>query len=57
MGLLCVSPGPAGDLTAYQVHKPSSSLPQGVAGPSAHSTPKPLTDALQKRELRLMKNR
>ncbi|KAG7216703.1 hypothetical protein INR49_021086 [Caranx melampygus] len=49
--------GSADDMTACQVHKPSSSLPQGVAGPSAHSTTKPVTDALQKRELRLMKNR
>lgn len=57
MALFCVSPGSASDMTACQVHKPSSSLPQGVAGPSAHSTTKPMTDAVQKRELRLMKNR
>ncbi|XP_022609778.1 cAMP-responsive element modulator-like [Seriola lalandi dorsalis] len=49
--------GSTGDLTASQLHKPSSSLPQGVAGASAHTPMKPVADALQKRELRLMKNR
>ncbi|XP_071341803.1 cAMP-responsive element modulator-like isoform X2 [Trachinotus anak] len=50
-------PGSTGDMTACQLHKPSSSLPQGVEGASAHSSTKPAADALQKRELRLMKNR
>ncbi|XP_071341805.1 cAMP-responsive element modulator-like isoform X4 [Trachinotus anak] len=49
--------GSTGDMTACQLHKPSSSLPQGVEGASAHSSTKPAADALQKRELRLMKNR
>ncbi|XP_060920771.1 cAMP-responsive element modulator-like isoform X1 [Labrus mixtus] len=49
--------GTAGDMTACQLRNPSSSLPQGVAGASAHSSQKPKADALQKRELRLMKNR
>ncbi|XP_031584194.1 cAMP-responsive element modulator isoform X1 [Oreochromis aureus] len=46
-----------GDLTGCQLRNPTSSLPQGVAGPSAHSSQKLIEDALQKRELRLMKNR
>ncbi|XP_008305876.1 cAMP-responsive element modulator [Cynoglossus semilaevis] len=49
--------GPAGDFTACQLHKPSSSLPQGVAAANAHSSKKPTEDTVQKRELRLMKNR
>ncbi|KAM6971659.1 cAMP-responsive element modulator-like isoform 1-T1 [Tautogolabrus adspersus] len=49
--------GTAGDLTAYQLRNPSSSLPQGVAGASAHSSQKPKEEALKKREHRLMKNR
>ncbi|XP_059183283.1 cyclic AMP-dependent transcription factor ATF-1-like isoform X2 [Centropristis striata] len=44
-------PGTSGDLTACQLSKTSSSLPQGVAGDSKS------TNTLQKRELRLMKNR
>ncbi len=55
--LSCVSPGNAGDLTACQLRNQSSSLPQGVAGASAHCSHKPVEEALQKRELRLMKNR
>lgn len=55
--LFCVSPGTAGDLTACQLRNPSSSLPQGMAGVSTHSNPKATEDNLQKRELRLMKNR
>ncbi|XP_039874624.1 cAMP-responsive element modulator-like isoform X2 [Simochromis diagramma] len=50
-------PGTPGDLTGCQLRNPTSSLPQGVAGPSAHSSQKLIEDALQKRELRLMKNR
>ncbi|XP_030253591.1 cAMP-responsive element modulator-like isoform X2 [Sparus aurata] len=53
----CSMPANAGDLTACQLPHPSSSLPQGVVGSGAHSSHKPLEDALQKRELRLMKNR
>ncbi|XP_029385256.1 cAMP-responsive element modulator-like [Echeneis naucrates] len=49
--------GSTGGMTACQPHKPSSSLPQGVAGASAHCSTKPAADASQKRELRLMKNR
>ncbi|XP_035512843.1 cAMP-responsive element modulator-like isoform X2 [Morone saxatilis] len=49
--------GTTSDLTACQLRNPSSSLPQGVAGSSAHSSQKPIEGALQKRELRLMKNR
>ncbi|XP_030612668.1 cAMP-responsive element modulator isoform X2 [Archocentrus centrarchus] len=49
--------GTPSDLTGCQLRNPTSSLPQGVAGPSAHSSQKPIEDALQKRELRLMKNR
>nr|CBN81754.1 cAMP early repressor I [Dicentrarchus labrax] len=49
--------GTASDLTACQLRNPSSSLPQGVVGASTHSSQKPLEEALQKRELRLMKNR
>ncbi|XP_041670341.1 cAMP-responsive element modulator-like isoform X2 [Cheilinus undulatus] len=49
--------GTAGDLTACQLRNPSSSLPQGVECASAHSSQTPVGDALQKRELRLMKNR
>ncbi|XP_010733583.2 cAMP-responsive element modulator isoform X2 [Larimichthys crocea] len=49
--------GTAGDLTACQLRNPSSSLPQGMAGVSTHSNPKATEDNLQKRELRLMKNR
>ncbi|XP_038560829.1 cAMP-responsive element modulator-like [Micropterus salmoides] len=49
--------GTAGDMTACQLRNPSSSLPQGVAEASAHSSHKPIEDALQKREHRLMKNR
>lgn len=53
----CVSPGSASDLTACQLRNPSSSLPQVVSVASAQSSKKPAEDALQKRELRLMKNR
>ncbi|XP_039982269.1 cAMP-responsive element modulator-like isoform X1 [Xiphias gladius] len=49
--------GSAGDLTACQLHLPYSSLPQGLVGANAHSSKKPLEDALQRRELRLLKNR
>ncbi|CAJ1081807.1 cAMP-responsive element modulator-like isoform X3 [Xyrichtys novacula] len=49
--------GPADDMTACQLHNPSSNLPQEMVGASADSRKKPAGDALQKRELRLMKNR
>ncbi|XP_031160609.2 cAMP-responsive element modulator-like isoform X1 [Sander lucioperca] len=56
--------GTSGDMTACQLCNTSSSLPQGVAntsmgsaGASAHSDLKPGKGNLQKRELRLMKNR
>uniref|UniRef100_A0A673C621 BZIP domain-containing protein n=2 Tax=Sphaeramia orbicularis TaxID=375764 RepID=A0A673C621_9TELE len=52
-----VSSGSTGDLTACQLRNPSSSLPQGVVFDNAHITQKPPEDAVQKRELRLMKNR
>ncbi|XP_058498441.1 cAMP-responsive element modulator-like isoform X1 [Solea solea] len=49
---------PGGDFTAYQLQKPSSSLPQGVAGNAiAHSSKKSTVDDVQRREFRLMKNR
>ncbi|XP_029979073.1 cAMP-responsive element modulator-like isoform X2 [Sphaeramia orbicularis] len=51
------SSGSTGDLTACQLRNPSSSLPQGVVFDNAHITQKPPEDAVQKRELRLMKNR
>lgn len=51
----CVSP--AGDLTNCQLRNPTYSFPEGVAGASAHSSQKPAEDKVQKRELRLMKNR
>ncbi|KAF1372791.1 hypothetical protein PFLUV_G00253450 [Perca fluviatilis] len=57
-------PGTSGDMTACQLCNTSSSLPQGVAntsmgsaGASAHSDLKPGKGNLQKKELRLMKNR
>ncbi|XP_070708817.1 cAMP-responsive element modulator-like [Pempheris klunzingeri] len=46
-----------GDSTGCQLHSPSSSVPQEMAGSSAHSSHKPVEDALYKREHRLMKNR
>ncbi|XP_026217294.1 cAMP-responsive element modulator-like isoform X3 [Anabas testudineus] len=49
--------GSAGDLSACQLRNSSSSLPQVFSVTSAHSSKKPAEDALQKRELRLMKNR
>ncbi|XP_054479183.1 cyclic AMP-dependent transcription factor ATF-1-like [Anoplopoma fimbria] len=48
--------GNSGDLTACQLRNTSSSLPQEVAGASAHSSLKP-GNTLMKREIRLMKNR
>ncbi|XP_028425730.1 cAMP-responsive element modulator isoform X3 [Perca flavescens] len=57
-------PGTSGDMTACQLFNTSSSLPQGgantsmgSAGASALSDLKPGKGSLQKRELRLMKNR
>ncbi|XP_069007258.1 cAMP-responsive element modulator-like [Embiotoca jacksoni] len=49
--------GSTGDLAGWQLRSPASSLPQGVAGASVHISQKLVEDALQKRELRLMKNR
>ncbi|AWP20938.1 putative cAMP-responsive element modulator [Scophthalmus maximus] len=49
--------GSAGDFTAYQQHKASSSLPHGGAGAIAHSSKKPGEVVSHKRELRLQKNR
>nr|XP_019942956.1 PREDICTED: cAMP-responsive element modulator [Paralichthys olivaceus] len=49
--------GSTGDFTACQLHKPSSSLPQGMAGASPHGSKRAGEDAVQKRALRLMKNR
>uniref|UniRef100_A0A3Q3WEH8 BZIP domain-containing protein n=1 Tax=Mola mola TaxID=94237 RepID=A0A3Q3WEH8_MOLML len=56
----CVSLEPTGDLTTCQLRNPSSSLTKGmtdVRAHSSHSSHKPTDDDLQKRELRLMKNR
>ncbi|XP_044195665.1 cAMP-responsive element modulator-like isoform X1 [Thunnus albacares] len=50
-------PGSTGDLTACQLRNPGSSLLQGVMGASTHSSQKLTEDAVQKRELRLMRNR
>ncbi|XP_029934629.1 cAMP-responsive element modulator-like [Myripristis murdjan] len=49
--------GSTGDMSAYQLRNPSSSLPQGVTINAAHSSQQPVEDASRKRELRLMKNR
>lgn len=48
--------GTSGDMTACQLHNASSSLPQGEAETSSHSSLKH-AETLEKRELRLMKNR
>ncbi|XP_037612114.1 cyclic AMP-dependent transcription factor ATF-1-like [Sebastes umbrosus] len=48
--------GNSSDLTACQLRNTNSSLPQEMAGASAHSFMK-TKDTVQKRELRLMKNR
>ncbi|XP_034998425.1 cAMP-responsive element modulator isoform X2 [Hippoglossus stenolepis] len=50
-------PGSTGDFTACQLHKPSSSLPYGGAGASAHGSKRSGEDVVKKRALRLMKNR
>ncbi|CAL8312118.1 unnamed protein product [Merluccius merluccius] len=44
-------------MSAYQMHTPASSLPQGVAMANSHGTQKPPEEVTRKRELRLMKNR
>ncbi|KAM7370150.1 hypothetical protein PAMP_011428 [Pampus punctatissimus] len=49
-------PSSTGDLNACQLRNPGSSFAQGVAGASSQNPQKPV-DALQKRELRLIKNR
>ncbi|XP_072234608.1 cAMP-responsive element modulator-like [Leuresthes tenuis] len=49
--------GSASDLTSCQLRNSPFSLPLGQAGVDAHSSKKPSEDDLQKRELRLMKNR
>uniref|UniRef100_A0A3Q1GMY8 cAMP-responsive element modulator-like n=1 Tax=Acanthochromis polyacanthus TaxID=80966 RepID=A0A3Q1GMY8_9TELE len=46
-----------GGLASCQLRNPPSGVPQCSAGVSAHSSQKPVEEALQKRELRLMKNR
>ncbi|XP_030205026.1 cAMP-responsive element modulator isoform X6 [Gadus morhua] len=46
-----------GDMSAYQLHTPASSLPQGVGMAHLHGPQKPPEVITQKRELRLMKNR
>ncbi|CAL8293363.1 unnamed protein product [Lota lota] len=46
-----------GDMSAYQLHTPASSLPQGVVMAHLHGPQKPPEEITQKRELRLMKNR
>ncbi|XP_023118423.1 cAMP-responsive element modulator-like isoform X3 [Amphiprion ocellaris] len=50
-------PGCTSDLASYQLHNPTSSVPQCSAEDSAHSSQKPIEKPLEKRELRLMKNR
>ncbi|XP_022076367.2 cAMP-responsive element modulator-like [Acanthochromis polyacanthus] len=49
--------GSTGGLASCQLRNPPSGVPQYSAGVSAHSSQKPVEEALQKRELRLMKNR
>ncbi|XP_023118424.1 cAMP-responsive element modulator-like isoform X1 [Amphiprion ocellaris] len=49
--------GCTSDLASYQLHNPTSSVPQCSAEDSAHSSQKPIEKPLEKRELRLMKNR
>lgn len=49
--------GSTGGLASCQLRNPTSSVPQCSAVDSAHSSQKPVEEALQKRELRLMKNR
>ncbi|XP_062236087.1 cAMP-responsive element modulator-like isoform X2 [Platichthys flesus] len=50
-------PGSTGDFTACQMHIPSSNLPYGGAGASAHGSKSSGEDTVKKREYRLMKNR
>uniref|UniRef100_A0A3B5B4A4 cAMP-responsive element modulator-like n=1 Tax=Stegastes partitus TaxID=144197 RepID=A0A3B5B4A4_9TELE len=50
-------PGSAGGLASFQLRNPTSTPPQRGPGEGAHSSQKPVEEALQKRELRLMKNR
>ncbi|XP_037392668.1 cAMP responsive element modulator b isoform X1 [Pygocentrus nattereri] len=53
--------GTTGDMSAYQIRSPTTSLPQGVAmagSPGSLYSPQQLAEeASRKRELRLMKNR
>ncbi|XP_071391795.1 cAMP-responsive element modulator-like isoform X1 [Centroberyx affinis] len=49
--------GTTGDMSAYQLHNPGSSLSQGGAMAGAHGSQQPAEDVSRKRELRLMKNR
>ncbi|XP_008274119.1 cAMP-responsive element modulator-like [Stegastes partitus] len=49
--------GSAGGLASFQLRNPTSTPPQRGPGEGAHSSQKPVEEALQKRELRLMKNR
>ncbi|XP_053198395.1 cAMP-responsive element modulator-like isoform X2 [Scomber japonicus] len=46
-----------GDLTACQLRNSSSSLLQAAVESSPRSSQKPMGDSVQKRELRLMRNR
>ncbi|KAI1891402.1 hypothetical protein AGOR_G00143460 [Albula goreensis] len=50
-----------GDMSAYQIRSPTSSLPQGVmmavSPASLHSPQQLAEEATRKRELRLLKNR
>ncbi|XP_030205021.1 cAMP-responsive element modulator isoform X1 [Gadus morhua] len=52
-----IYPAATGDMSAYQLHTPASSLPQGVGMAHLHGPQKPPEVITQKRELRLMKNR
>ncbi|KAM4719116.1 cAMP-responsive element modulator-like [Anableps anableps] len=47
----------AGDFTNCQLRNPTSKLLKTESGFGSYGSEKPLEDALQKRELRLMKNR
>ncbi|XP_047468096.1 cAMP-responsive element modulator-like isoform X2 [Mugil cephalus] len=50
-------PGSAADMSSCQLRNTTSSLPHGAAGVGDPSSQKPVEEVLQKRELRLMKNR
>lgn len=44
-------------MTTYQLRNPSSSLPKGLTEARGHGSHKLAEDNVQKRELRLLKNR